>query len=220
MSMEHAMKLWLEQFTAAVRQTFGARVEAIGIQGSHGRGEATEQSDIDIVVILDALSYRDLKVYDAAISKLPRRAMICGFLSGRDELARWDRAELFQFYHDTTVLYGSLDFLRPLITREDIQRAVLTGACTIYHACVHNVLHEKDPEILRSLLKAAVFTLQAKHFYETDTYIKRHADLAGVLEGDERALLTYARGAATGFDTASESLLTWSSGVVKAYGNQ
>ncbi|WP_204245843.1 nucleotidyltransferase domain-containing protein [Anaerotruncus colihominis] len=47
MSMEQAMKLWLEQFTAAVRQTFGARVEAIGIQGSHGRGEAAEQSDID-----------------------------------------------------------------------------------------------------------------------------------------------------------------------------
>ncbi|WP_206423327.1 nucleotidyltransferase domain-containing protein [Anaerotruncus colihominis] len=45
--MEQAMKLWLEQFTAAVRQTFGARVEAIGIQGSHGRGEAAEQSDID-----------------------------------------------------------------------------------------------------------------------------------------------------------------------------
>lgn len=218
--MEQAMKLWLEQFTAAVRQTFGARVEAIGIQGSHGRGEAAEQSDIDVVVILDTLSYHDLKAYDDAISKLPRRSLICGFVSGRDELARWDRAELFQFYHDTTVLYGGLDFLRPLIAREDIQRAVLTGACTIYHGCVHNVLHEKDPEILRALMKAAVFTLQAKHYYETGTYIKRHSDLASVLEGDERALLTHARGAAAGFDTASESLLTWSSGVIKAYGNQ
>ena len=72
MSMEQAMKLWLEQFTAAVRQTFGARVEAIGIQGSHGRGEAAEQSDIDVVVILDTLSYHDLKAYDDAISN--RRA--------------------------------------------------------------------------------------------------------------------------------------------------
>ena len=89
--MEQAMKLWLEQFTAAVRQTFGARVEAIGIQGSHGRGEAAEQSDIDVVVILDTLSYHDLKAYDDAISKLPRRSLICRFVSGRDELARWDR---------------------------------------------------------------------------------------------------------------------------------
>ena len=81
--MEQAMKLWLEQFTAAVRQTFGARVEAIGIQGSHGRGEATDHSDIDVVVILDTLTYHDLKAYDAAISQMPRRSLICGFVSGR-----------------------------------------------------------------------------------------------------------------------------------------
>ena len=185
-----------------------------------GAAKRPNKATSTVVVILDTLSYRDLKAYDDAISKLPRRSLICGFVSGRDELARWDRSELFQFYHDTTVLYGGLDFLRPLIAREDIQRAVLTGACTIYHGCVHNALHEKDPEILRALMKAAVFTLQAKHFYETGTYIKRHSDLASVLEGDERALLTHARGAAAGFDTASELLLTWSSGVIKAYGNQ
>ena len=90
--------------------------------------------------------------------------------------------ELFQFYHDTAILYGSLDFLRPLIARGDIQRAVLTGACTIYHGCVHNVLHERTRKFY-ALLKAAVFTLQAKHYYETGTYIKRHSDLASVLEG-------------------------------------
>ena len=98
-------------------------------------------------------------------SLCPRRAFYAHpALSLIHILARWDRSELFQFYHDTAILYGSLDFLRPLIAREDIQRAVLTGACTIYHGCVHNVLHEKDPEILRALLKAAVFTLQAKHY--------------------------------------------------------
>ena len=144
--MEQAMKLWLEQFTAAVRQTFGARVEAIGIQGSHGRGEAAEQSDIDVVVILDTLSYHDLKAYDDAISKLPRRSLICGFVSGRDELARWDRSELFQFYHDTAILYGSLDFLRPLIAREDIQRAVLTGACTISVSYTHLDVYKRQAQ--------------------------------------------------------------------------
>lgn len=216
--MEHAMERWLEQFTALIRRTFGARVAAIGIQGSYGRGEATDHSDIDVVVILDTLTYHDLKAYDAAISQMPRRELICGFLSGRDELARWDRAELFQFYHDTTVLYGGLDFLQPLFGREDVRKAVLTGACGIYHGCVHNTLHEKDPEILRALLKASVFVLQAKYFYETDTYIKKHADLAGALDDSDRALFEFTRGGAADFDTVSEALLTWSSGVIAAYG--
>ena len=47
---------WINGFLKALHDTFGNRVWFVGLQGSYGRGEATETSDIDVVVILDELS--------------------------------------------------------------------------------------------------------------------------------------------------------------------
>ena len=58
---------WMEEFTAAVRAAFGERVYCIGLQGSYGRGEAGPDSDIDVVVILDQLSPRDIKDYQSLL---------------------------------------------------------------------------------------------------------------------------------------------------------
>ena len=62
-------KEWLENFVKEMKKGFGSRIEFIGLQGSHGRGEASEESDIDIVVILDKVDIEDLKKYDEIISK-------------------------------------------------------------------------------------------------------------------------------------------------------
>ena len=43
----------MNDFLQKLNHTFVKRVWFIGLQGSYGRGEATETSDIDIVVILD-----------------------------------------------------------------------------------------------------------------------------------------------------------------------
>ena len=53
---------WVEHFSKQLSKTFGERVWFIGLQGSYGRGEATETSDIDLVVILDELSAGQLSV--------------------------------------------------------------------------------------------------------------------------------------------------------------
>ena len=45
---------WLDGFLKALHDTFGNRVWFVGLQGSHGRGEATETSDIDVVENRDA----------------------------------------------------------------------------------------------------------------------------------------------------------------------
>ena len=42
---------WINTFLKALDETFGDRVWFVGLQGSYGRGEATETSDIDIVVM-------------------------------------------------------------------------------------------------------------------------------------------------------------------------
>ena len=106
---------WITTFLDALTDTFGDRVWFVGLQGSYGRGEAAETSDIDIVVILNQLSASDIHVYNAMLDGLPHRELICGFLSGKDELLNWESSDLFQFYYDTTPIKGSLDELLTVI---------------------------------------------------------------------------------------------------------
>ncbi|HJH06434.1 MAG TPA: nucleotidyltransferase domain-containing protein, partial [Fusobacterium ulcerans] len=124
-------KGWLENFVEEIKKGFGERIEFIGLQGSHGRGEASKESDIDVVVILDKLGMKDLEKYDEIISKMEDREKICGFISGKEELSCWEKADVFQFYYDTEPLVGNLDFILPTIKKSDIRRAILVGSCNI-----------------------------------------------------------------------------------------
>lgn len=45
----------LRAFVAGVRERYGARVVAVRLFGSYARGEATEDSDVDCLVLLDSI---------------------------------------------------------------------------------------------------------------------------------------------------------------------
>ena len=107
------MKDWTAQFLTALDACFGDRVWFVGLQGSRGRGEATETSDIDMVVILDELRAADIAAYSDMLDRLPHRELSCGFLGGRGEICGWEPSDLFQLYFDTTPIRGSLDELLP-----------------------------------------------------------------------------------------------------------
>ena len=186
--MDAFMENWMKDHLAAVKKTFGERVWFVGLQGSRARGEGTGESDIDVVLILDRADAPDLKAYSALLDTLPCREKICGFVGGREELFCWDPAELFQFCRDTVPFLGSLESLLEKVSREDIWRAVRTGACGAYHLCAHNLVHEKDGEILRGICKSAVFTLGAIAFLQTGTYAGTAGELAQLLEGEDRAM--------------------------------
>ena len=177
------LEKWLADWTACVDGIFGERIRFLGIQGSYGRGEATAESDIDVVLLLDGLQLEDLQTYDEAVSALPMREKLCGFVGGWEELIHWDKADLFQFIQDTRALRGSLDDLWHEITKEDIQRAVHKGACDLYHGCVHNFLHEKDGEMLKAFYKSAVFVVQAMVYLQKGVYGKKRTDLEQMAEG-------------------------------------
>lgn len=120
---------------------------------------------------------------------MPNRDKICGFLSGKDEIINWEKSELFQFYNDTISIYGELEFLTPLIKKENIKQAILIGSCNIYHTCCHNIIHEKSTEILKSLFKQSIFVLQAKYYYNTNTYIKTKKELLNKLDLEDKLIL-------------------------------
>ena len=205
---------WMNDFLKALEETFGKRVWFVGLQGSYGRNEATAASDIDEVVSLDARSASDIQTDGAMLDTLSHRELICGFLSGKDELLRWETSDLFQFYHDTKPIRGSLDALLPLLDDAAVNRAITLGVCNIYHGCVHNMLHEKSEEILKGLYKSASFVVQAICFRQTGKYIRHKKDLLEAVSPEEQAIvegfLNLKNGAVVDFQKMSETLFAWS----------
>ena len=204
---------WTNTFLNPLNDAFRTRIWFVGLQGSYGRGEATEMSDIDVVVILDEVSATDIKDYNAMLDTLQHRELICGFISGKTELLNWESSDLFQFYYDTKPIMGNLDELLPLIDAAAVDKAIKTEVCNIYHGCVHNMLHEKSEDILRALYKSASFVVQAIVYEQIEAYISSQRELLQVVSEGERVIvetfLKFKNGEAIGFDEASEALFTW-----------
>ena len=204
---------WMNGFIQTIRETFGDRVWFVGLQGSYGRGEATQTSDIDVVVILDELSASDIQSYSTMLDALPHRELICGFLSGKAELLSWEPSDLFQFYYDTNPVHGSLDELLTVIDEAAVNRAIKIGACNLYHGCVHNMLHEKSEEILKGLYKSASFVVQAICFQQTGRYVRHQRELLDFLAPEEQEIIKVCmalkQGGAVAFSEMSESLYAW-----------
>lgn len=207
------INLWMERFTKLLKETFDERIYFVGLQGSQARGEATEKSDIDVVVILDKLTVDDIKAYGGMIDTLPNRELLCGFLSGKDELINWEPSDLFQFYYDTEPIVGSLDELLTIIDKKAVDRAIKIGACNIHHGCVHNILYEKSDNILYGLYKSASFVIQAIVFRDTGNYIKQQNKLIEVVNNETKEILNVfialKNGVAVEFDKISECLFNW-----------
>ena len=205
---------WMQSYLQALNETFGDRVWFVGLQGSYGRGEATETSDIDVVVILDELSAMDIQSYNTMLDALLHRELICGFLSGKQEIMNWEPSDLFQFCHDTTPIKGSLDEVMAFIDKSAVNRAIKIGSCNIFHGCVHNMLYEKSEDVLRGLYKSASFVVQAIAFVQTGNYVRHQKELLQVVSSDERIIvetfINLKKGGAVEFDFMSEILFNWS----------
>ena len=204
---------WTKNFLQTLNETFANRVWFVGLQGSYSRGEATETSDIDIVVILDELSAMDIQTYNTMLDTIAHRELICGFISGTNEIMNWEPSDLFQFCYDTTPIKGSLDEVLALIDERAVNRAIKIGACNIFHGCVHNMLLEKSEDILRGLYKSASFVVQAIAFKQTGKYISHQKELLYVVSSDERAIvetfMNLKNDGTIEFNLMSETLFTW-----------
>lgn len=216
--MNFDINLWMKEYSSELRKIFGNRIWFVGLQGSYGRNEATEQSDIDAVVILDKVTLEDIKAYSALLDSLPYREKACGFISGKQELLNWEKSDLFQFYYDTLPIIGSLNSLKEYFTAADVRRAIRIGACNIYHGCMHNMVHEKSWELLKGLYKSAAFTLQAAGFLQTGKYERRRKDLLNHLLPEDQAILLIGQTLKNTnlterkeFERLSATLLSWAS---------
>lgn len=69
---------WMRVYQKEICSHFGARVIFIGLQGSYARKEASYNSDIDVVLILDKVAMDDLIIYRKLVEQLPHRELLCG----------------------------------------------------------------------------------------------------------------------------------------------
>ncbi|MCF2552084.1 nucleotidyltransferase domain-containing protein [Bacteroides caecigallinarum] len=210
---------WLKVFQEKLISLFGNRIKFFGLQGSYGRGEQTADSDIDVVIILDEVNFKDLQNYQSMLDSFDEHDMICGFVSGERELINWEKSDILQLVLDTKPIIGSLEHLQNLFSDDDIRRSVLTGACNLYHACSHNFLHAKDSNILAGLYKSARFTVRMKNFLETGNYIGSMKHLSELVTGKDRTILDIASSEIheKNFDEHSRILLEWTSEIITGY---
>ncbi len=181
---------WLNLAIEKLQKSFKERLIFVGLQGSYNRGEATDESDIDLVVILDELNFKDLKEYRKIINEMPNNELACGFISGKKELQNWSKADLFQFFYDTKSLVGNLEDIIQPPSIEDIKKSIKTSSETLYHAAVHSFVHSANyAEDLQNLYKMTFFILQAKYFIEDNIYVKTKNELAECLDGTDKEIM-------------------------------
>lgn len=216
---------WAEDATAKLSQKFGKRLSFVGLQGSRARGEETESSDIDLVVLVEGLNSEDLAVYKELVHSMPHSELACGFIGSPDVLKNWPRHELFQFVNDTVSIHGEMPYTASDFTREDAKEAARIGASGIYHGVCHSAVFDGEAEgqILQELAKGASFALQALHFSRTGEYKAKKADLAKVLDGEDTEVLEWSiksknapKLSSLEARELSDLLLRWSTNIIKS----
>ena len=188
------IEVWMGELAEKLTGRFGDRLMFLGLQGSYGRGEAGEDSDIDVVTVLDRVELADLDEYRAAVRGMPEGEKACGFLCGAAELKSWPKYDLCQLARDVRAYRGELGPLLPPLGREDLAQAAAIGASGIYHAAVHTYLYApKDnwPGFLKEAHKGAFFALRALYELRTGESVRAKRDLLPRLSGDEREILAY-----------------------------
>ena len=195
------------------RTAFGERLLYMGLQGSWLRREAHENSDIDVMVILDRFSVRDMDIYRGILKEIGFYEKSCGFICGKDEMKRWNPLEVCQLRHTTKDLFGALTDYLPPATREDEINYVKLSLGNLYHELCHRYIHadrDKNAARFRSTCKSAFYLIQNLHFLESGRFLLRRSELKEVAEEEDRIILEMADlPDGYDFDQAFASLFAW-----------
>lgn len=181
---------WLNLAIEKLQSAFGENLLFIGLQGSYNRYEATSDSDVDLAVILNNLTFEDLKLYRAIIGNMPYKEKACGFISGKKEIQKWSKTDLFQFFYDTKALHGNLEDIIQPPNIEDIKKSIKINSENLYHFAVHSFVHSNNHiNDLKNLYKMTFFILQAKYFVKTNNYIPTKKQLLEFLTEADKEIL-------------------------------
>lgn len=207
---------YIASLTTFLQQRFGSRLIYVGLQGSYLRGEATPDSDIDIMVVIDKLSIPDLDYYRTTIQSLPHTNKSCGFICSKTDLSNWNPPEIFGLLHGTRDYYGNLQDLVPVYTRQDVLNFTKLSLNNLYHEICHKYIHASSgntPETLSASYKSVFFILQHLYYLTSGTYIATKSALLPLLEGKHHTILARAialkNGVPCSLDESYRLLFSW-----------
>jgi predicted nucleotidyltransferase len=204
---------YLRQLLSACCSAFDERLLYMGLQGSYLRGEADENSDIDVMLLLERFCVSDMDTYRDILKSLGHYEKSCGFICGREEMARWNPLEICQLKRTTKDLYGSLCDYLPAAAREDEINNVKLALGNLYHELCHRYIHadrRKNALRFRGSCKALFFLIQNLYYLESGRFAATKAELAALVSEEDRAVLALA-GLPEGydFDSAFALLFAW-----------
>ena len=204
---------YLQELISECKSAFGGRLMYVGLQGSYLRGEAKEDSDIDVMVILDGFSVKDMDGYRGVLKKIGYYEKSCGFICGREEMSRWNPLEISQLKNTTKDLYGTLSEYLPDSTRQDEINYVKFSLGNLYHELCQRYIHtdrENNSANFRVTCKGLFFLIQNLHYLESGEFVKTKSLLAGkVPEDDYRAVTLAELPDDYDFDKAFTFLFSW-----------
>lgn len=193
---------------------FGDRLVYVGLQGSCLRGEATENSDIDVMVVLNHLSVPDLDTYRQILRNMGNYEKSCGFICGKQDLANWNPLEICNLLHCTKDYFGTLADLVPEYTRDDIRNFAKLSLNNLYHEICHRYIHgskEKNFTKLPGSYKNVFFILQTVVFLRTGVFVSTKEEMRKTVTGRDREVMEISMSGEDfpPFDTAFSALVLW-----------
>lgn len=199
-----------------LKAAYHERLLYVGLQGSYLRGEATEHSDIDIMLVISDMSVADLAKYREAISSLEGYDKSCGFICGKEELQNWNPIEICHLLHTTKDYYGTLAKLVRKYTENDVRNFVKMNLGNLYHEICHRYIHAPKENNIAKLpytYRSVFFILQNLYYLDSGKFIGTKKELREVLSGKDRLVLETAiflsDGTEFDFDEAFALLFTW-----------
>ena len=207
---------YISDLISLLQLQFGSRLLYVGLQGSYLRGEATDTSDIDIMVIIDALSVADLMQYRRIIQTLQSFEKSCGFICSKQDIENWNPLEICHLLHTTRDYYGVLRDFVSIYSREDIRNFVKLSVNNLYHEICHRYVHAQDNADIVKLTcsyKCVFFILQNMYYLNSGRFIATKEGLLSVLDDYNRKILTRAmeldRGVTHEFHDSFALLFDW-----------
>lgn len=186
------IEAYINDLIAECRDVFGDRLLYVGLQGSYLRGEATEESDIDIMAVIDGLSVADLDTYRNVLAHIGYFDKSCGFICGKNDLLSWNPLEICQLLHTTKDYYGTLAELVPKYTREDECNYIKLSLNNLYHELCHRYVHsdrETNITMLPMTCKSVFFIIQNMYYLESGNFVLTKKELLEKLQGENKKIL-------------------------------
>lgn len=207
---------YIGKLVNALKKSFGERLRYVGLQGSYLRNEQTENSDIDIMVVIDDLSVEDLRTYQIALIYVGNPDKSCGFICGKADLDNWNPLEICHLLNTTKDYYGKLEKLVPAYTAEDERNYVKLNLNNLFHEICHRYIHadrERNMAGLPTTCKSVFYIMQHLHYIRSGNFVQTKQELLECVKDEDKAVLELSislqKCVDYDFDSAFSLLFNW-----------